>query len=115
MKTGTDRLTGAEIGGIPYLRQRLYDVINTPLGSLVGCREFGSRLYELVDRNVDARFHMDAYIRLSEAINNPANGLDDFKLTEMLVEREGPNHFSITVSGTTADGETVEMDGIIYG
>lgn len=115
MKTGTDRLTGAEIGGMAYLRQRLYDVINTSLGSLVGRREFGSRLYELVDRNVDARFHMDAYIRLSEAINNPANGLDDFKLTEMLVEREGPNHFSITVSGTTADGETVEMDGIIYG
>ncbi len=103
------------MGGIPYLRQRLYDVINTPLGSLVGRRDFGSRFYELVDRNVDARFHMEAYIRLAEAINNPMNGLDDFKLSEMVVEREGPGHYSITISGTTNDGQQVEMDAIIYG
>lgn len=103
------------MGGIPYLRQRLYDVINTPLGSLVGRRDFGSRFYELVDRNVDARFHMEAYIRLAEAINNPMNGLDDFKLSEMVVEREGPGHYSITISGTTTDGQQVETDGIIYG
>lgn len=115
MKKGTDRDTGAEIGGIPYLRQRLYDVINTPLGSLVGRRDFGSRFYELVDRNVDARFHMEAYIRLSEAINDPMNGLEDFSLSEMVVEREGPGHYAITISGTTKDGETVEMDGIMYG
>lgn len=115
MKTGTNRDTGAEIGGIPYLRQRLYDVINTPLGSLVGRRDFGSRFFELVDRNVDARFHMEAYIRLSDAINNPANGLEDFRLSEMVVEREGPAHFSITIVGSTSEGETVEMDGIIYG
>ncbi|TOK32764.1 hypothetical protein CGI16_23220 [Vibrio parahaemolyticus] len=115
MKTGTNRETGAEMGGIPYLRQRLYDVINTPLGSLVGRRDFGSRFYELVDRNVDARFHMEAYIRLAEAINNPMNGLDDFNLSEMVVEREGPGHYSITISGTTTDGQQVEMDGIIYG
>lgn len=115
MKTGTNRDTGAAIGGIPYLRQRLYDVINTPLGSLVGRRDFGSRFYELVDRNVDARFHMEAYIRLSDAINNPANGLEDFRLSEMVVEREGPAHFSITIVGSTSEVETVEMDGIIYG
>lgn len=115
MKTGTNRTTGAEISGVPYLRQRLFDVINTPLGSLVGRRDFGSRFYELVDRNVDQRFHMDAYIRLSEAINNPANGLDDFALSEMIVERLGPAHYAITIIGATNDTQQLKMDGIIYG
>ncbi|PMN73155.1 hypothetical protein [Enterovibrio norvegicus] len=114
MKTGTNRDTGAAIGGVPYLRQRLYDVINTPLGSLVGRREFGSRFYELVDRNVAPRFHMDAYIRLSDAINNPANGLEDFRLSEMVVERVGPAHFGITISGTSTEGESITMDGLMY-
>ena len=115
MKKGTDRNTGAEISGIAYLRQRLFDVINTPLGSLVGRRDFGSRFYELVDRNVDSRFHMEAYIRLSEAIHAPTNGLEDFNLSEMVVDQEGPGHYAIIIRGTTKDGNTIEIDGINYG
>ena len=115
MKTGTNRDTGAALGGIAYLRQRLGDVINTPLGSLVGRREFGSRLYELLDRNINETFHMNVYILLAEAINNPANGLDDFKLTEMQIERLGDAHYSINIMGVLDDGNPVTMEGLQYG
>ena len=114
MKTGTNRDTGAALGGIAYLRQRLGDVINTPLGSLVGRREFGSRLYQLLDRNVNATFHMNAYILLADAINSPANGLDDLKLKEMQIERLGDAHYNINIIGVL-DGNPVTMEGLQYG
>lgn len=115
MKTGTNRDTGAALGGVAYLRQRLSDVINTPLGSLVGRRAFGSRLYQLLDRNVNEAFYMDAYVLLAEAINNAANGLDDFKLKEMQIDRIGDAHYSLTIIGVLDDGNPVTMEGLQYG
>ena len=88
MKKGASH-TGKNSSGLAYLKQRFKDVIETPRGSVVLAREFGSDFYQLQDRNVDDAFYMDAYIRLSDAINNPANGLDDFKLESMNVEPVG--------------------------
>lgn len=118
MKQGTDRNTGRLISGVPYLWQRLSDVIATPLGSLVGRRDFGSRLFEMLDRNVDSGFYMDTYIRLAEAINNKANGLDDFRLSTMRVDRPAPAQVEIYISGQLlVDGQAldVELEGILYG
>lgn len=118
MKQGTDRNTGRLISGVPYLWQRLSDVIATPIGSLVGRRDFGSRLFEMLDRNVDSGFYMDTYIRLAEAINNRANGLDDFRLSTMRVDRPAPAQVEIYISGQLlVDGKAldVELEGILYG
>ncbi|MCO7217129.1 hypothetical protein [Halomonas sp. OfavH-34-E] len=110
MKKGTDRATGALIEGVPYLRQRLEDVINTPIGSVVGRRDFGSRMFELLDRTVNEAFHMDAYIRLAEAINNPANGLDDFRLRDMQLSQPDAAQVGIAVSGLLLiDGRAVSI------
>lgn len=113
MKIGMNKDTGETMTGVAYLRQRLYDVINTPLGSIPGARDFGSNLYEMLDRNVDSNFYMDAYERLADAINNPANGLDDFKLSEMLINRQEAHHYTIRLSGIMLiNGEPVTLDGI---
>lgn len=115
MKQGTDRNTGRLISGVPYLWQRLSDVIATPVGSLVGRRDFGSRMFEMLDRNVDSGFYMDAFVRLAEAINNPANGLDDFRLTTMRVERPAEHNVEIYLSGYLLDGDSampVELEGV---
>ena len=110
MKKGTDRATGALIDGVPYLRQRLEDVINTPIGSLVGRRDFGSRMFEMLDRTVNESFHMDAYIRLAEAISNPANGLDDFRLQNMQLTQPTNAQVSIAVTGLLLiDGKVMNV------
>jgi hypothetical protein len=113
MKSGMKRETGQLITGLAYLIQRLQDAINTELVSVVGAREYGSRLHEMVDRNVDGRFHMEVYIRLAEAINNPANGLDDFRLKNMRLQRLAPHHIEIYLSGEF-DGEFVDLDPIFW-
>ena len=116
MKTGMNATTGESMTGIPYLRQRLSDVINTPLGSVVGRRDFGSELHQMVDHNVDSNFQMDVYIKLAAAINNPDNGLDDFSLTDMRMARISSSNIELSLSGVyLPTGKVIEMDGIEYG
>jgi phage baseplate assembly protein W len=114
VKSGMSRETGKLITGLEYLKQRLGDVINTELGSLVGARGFGSRVPELVDRNVDSSFRMNAYIRLAEALANSENGLDDFKLSEMSFSNNEENQTEILLVGDWLySDDPVEIDGIV--
>ena len=46
---GTDAITGRELGGIDHLRQSIRDILTTPIGSRVMRRDYGSRLFELID------------------------------------------------------------------
>ncbi|MDE1464788.1 hypothetical protein [Spartinivicinus poritis] len=114
MKTGTHAHTGKNTTGLAYLQQRIQDALNTPIGSLVGHRDYGSRVYELVDRNVDPGFYMQAYIRLAEAINNPVNGLNDIKLTTMAITRAEEHQIELTLQFILLEnGEPIKMEGIL--
>jgi phage baseplate assembly protein W len=46
---GLNSSTGRALGGIDHLRQSIVDILRTPLGSRVMRREYGSRLFRLVD------------------------------------------------------------------
>ncbi len=113
MKAGTSH-TGKAISGLVYLRQRLSDAVGTPKGSLVGAREYGSNWYKLQDRNVDGDFYMDSYITLSDAINNPANGLDDFLLETMAIEIISERQIELSFAGQLlSNGEPVTINNIV--
>ncbi|MGL5526396.1 MAG: hypothetical protein ACRDCY_21950 [Aeromonas veronii] len=110
------RQTGKAIDGLQSLAQRMADALGFPVGALVGRRDYGSRLYELVDRNVSPRWQMKAFIRIAEAVASPANGLEDFKLSAMWVERTGEHHITITLSGLWVPlGDNVLIEGVRIG
>ncbi|WP_368900345.1 GPW/gp25 family protein [Mixta calida] len=46
---GTDRLTGKRLSGLAHLRQSVADILNTPRGSRVLRRDYGSDVPDLVD------------------------------------------------------------------
>lgn len=48
--TGMDCITGKALSGEAHLAQSIADIIATPLGSRVMRRDYGSMLFELVDR-----------------------------------------------------------------
>lgn len=113
MKTGTSR-TGKSISGLAYLRQRIKDVLETPKGALVGRRDFGSEIHLLQDKNLDQNFYMLAYVKLSEAINNPVNGLEDFKLESIEIDVINDRQYELTLSGQLLNnGEPITLDNIV--
>ena len=46
---GVNCRTGKRLSGEVHLRQSVSDILNTPIGSRVMVREYGSHLFELVD------------------------------------------------------------------
>lgn len=113
MKKGTSH-SGKKLSGLAYLKQRIKDVIETPRGSLVGAREFGSDFYQLQDKNINPSFYMKAYIKLADAINNPVNGLDDFKLENMKIEVLDDRRFELSISGQLLNnGLPITLDNIV--
>ena len=49
---GIDAQTGKALGGIAHLRQSVADILTTPVGSRALLRDYGSRLFDLLDRPV---------------------------------------------------------------
>lgn len=50
--TGMNVATGAPLDGLDHLRQSVRDILQTPRGSRVMRRDYGSDLYKLVDQNL---------------------------------------------------------------
>jgi len=51
---GMDATTGKPLSGTAYLAQSLGDILSTPLGTRVMRRDYGSLLFSLIDRPLNA-------------------------------------------------------------
>lgn len=51
---GMSRTTGAVLAGDDHLAQSIGDILSTPLGSRVMRRDYGSLLFELIDRPLNS-------------------------------------------------------------
>lgn len=65
---GTDAETGKPLTGLDHLRQSVRDILTTPLGSRVMRRDYGSRLFELVDRPLNRATIAEFYAATAEAL-----------------------------------------------
>ena len=65
---GINAKTGARLVGIDHLRQSVRDILTTPIGSRVMRRDYGSRLFELVDRPYSANTRLAFIAATVEAL-----------------------------------------------
>ena len=56
--SGMNRNTGKRIDGADHIRQSVYDILTTPIGTRLMRRTYGSRLFDLVDRPMNAAFNL---------------------------------------------------------
>jgi hypothetical protein len=113
MRSGMD-YSGKPISGLAYLRQRIQDVIQTPKGSLVYARNFGSDFHKMIDQNVDDDWYMDVYIMLFDTFGNPDNGVDDFKIGEVSITSVQPLHYELSIDGELLNnGESIQLNNIV--
>ena len=64
------------------IKESIKDILLTPLGSRVMLPEYGSRLFELIDRKVDDEFRADLACYVIEAVEKwePRVKIDEVKL-----------------------------------
>lgn len=107
---GTDSATGKRLGGIDHVRQSIRDILTTPIGSRVMRRDYGSRLFQLIDAPMNRATLLDIYAATIEAIERWE---PRFKVKKVVASSAAPGAVTLDLTGEyLPDGRTVTLDGI---
>lgn len=110
---GMDAETGRELTGLDHLKQSIADILNTPIGSRVMRREYGSRLFELIDAPINRSTVVDIVAETAEAL---MKWEDRLTVTAVDVTSAVVGQISLRITGKyKLDGRTVQLDGIVVG
>jgi phage baseplate assembly protein W len=106
---GMNNTTGKKLEGIEHLKQSIADILTTPIGSRIMCRNYGSRLFELVDRPVTRDFSLEIYAAVAEALQKWEKRL---KLEKVKIEEVKEGKVIISLAGIL-DGKFINISGIV--
>lgn len=107
---GIGAATGKRLGGIDHLRQSIRDILTTPIGSRVMRRDYGSRLFQLIDAPMNRSTLLELYAATAEAI---AKWEPRFKLQKVVASSAQPGAVVLDMTGEyLPDGRVVTLDGI---
>ena len=107
---GVNAETGRGVAEMDHLRQSVRDILTTPIGSRVMRREYGSRLYELVDAPINGETLVDLYAATYEALSRWEPRIDVQQVTARVPR---PGAVELTIEALyRADGRPITIDGI---
>lgn len=106
---GVSRHTFAPIGEAEHLRQSITDILTTPLGSRVMRRDYGSRLFELVDRPLQPSTLLAIIQATAEALIRWEPRL----LLERVRVTGEPGRVRIGIEGRTTRGEILRTEAVL--
>jgi phage baseplate assembly protein W len=108
---GINAETGKALSGLDHLRQSIRDILTTPVGSRVMRRDYGSRLFQLVDAPVNRRTIVDIYAATIEALLRWEPRITPRRVSIAAAET---GRVVIDLEATyTPTGEPITLDGII--
>ena len=112
---GMDKATGGRIEGIEHLYQSVATILTTPIGSRVMRRDFGSRLYDLLDKNITQSLKMQMFAETIEALNKWEPRLDVKRVfIDPVSEDDAPHTIRLGIEGTyLPNGRPVTLDGVL--
>lgn len=103
-----NRHTGKELSGIEHLKQSIIDILTTPIGTRVMRRDYGSRLFELVDRPISP---IELYAATAEALERWEKR---FKLERVKIESIDEGKVTLILEGIyMPDGKAITLEGIV--
>lgn len=106
-----DSKTGRELTGLDYLQQSIADILNTPIGSRVMRRDYGSRLFELIDAPTNRSTVIDIIAATAEALMKWENRLI---VSAVNVTSAVAGQITLRITGKyVVDGKAVQLDGIV--
>lgn len=66
---GMSNKNGGYLDDLEHLKQSIVDILTTPIGSRVVCRDYGSALFQLIDQPVNRELLPKIYAAVADAIN----------------------------------------------
>ncbi|UZE38224.1 MULTISPECIES: GPW/gp25 family protein [unclassified Wolbachia] len=108
---GMSNKTGKELEGIEHLKQSIVNILTTPIGSRIMRREYGSRLFELIDRPINRDFTLEIYAATAKALQKWETR---FKLEKVKITEVKEGKVTIDLEGLyLPNGKNIHFDGIV--
>jgi len=107
---GTNAVTGKSLSGIEHCKQSVRDILETPKGSRVMRRTYGSDLMEMADKPMNMSTRMDMKAATADALSiwEPR-----FQVTDVQFALTSDGEVTIDVYGNyLPDGVAIKIDGI---
>ncbi len=93
---GISSENGQYLSDLDHLKQSLVNILTTPIGTRVMCRDYGSHLFELVDQPVNRELIPKIYAAVAEAIDQWE---PRFKLEKITIDSIKEGHITLSLSG----------------
>lgn len=107
---GMDAATGKQLSGGDHLRQSVTNILTTPLTRRLMVRDFGSRLFDLIDRPLNNETTVEIIAATAEALSNWEPRIN---LKRVVVSRPEAGHMNISIEYTnTETGDPGLLEGI---
>ncbi len=108
---GMDVNTGKELEGIEHLKQSIIDILTTPIGSRIMRRNYGSRLFELVDKPINRDFTLEIYAATAEALGKWEKR---FKLEKVKITEVKEGRVTLDLEGVyLSEGKFININGVV--
>ncbi|WP_264706146.1 GPW/gp25 family protein [Wolbachia endosymbiont (group A) of Ancistrocerus nigricornis] len=108
---GMNKETGKELEGIEHLKQSIIDILTTPINSRVMRRDYGSRLFELVDKPINRDLTLEIYAAVAEALEKWEKR---FKLEKVKITEVKEGKVILVLEGIyLPEGKFIDISGIV--
>jgi len=102
--------TGTDISEIEHLKQSISNILTTPIGSRVMRRDYGSNLFNKIDRPLNGELIAEIYLDIVESlfIWEPR-----FELDQVIVQGIEKGKITIDIEGSfLSNGEKITLENI---
>ncbi len=108
---GMSKKTGKALEGIENLKQSIIDILTTPINSRVMRRDYGSRLFELVDKPINRDLTLEIYAATAEALGKFEKR---FKLEKVKIAEAKEGKMTLVLEGMyLSEGKFIGISGIV--
>ena len=66
---GISNINGGYLSDLEHLKQSIVDILTTPIGTRVICRDYGSALFQLTDQPINRELFPKIYAAVADAID----------------------------------------------
>ena len=109
--TGMSRDTGKLLGELEHLKQSIVDILTTPIGSRVMLRDYGSKLFELIDKPINDRLKIQIYSATAEALGKWEPRFKCFKVSITTIEN---GKIDLLLEGKyLPSGQEIFLEGVL--
>ncbi|MDA0118535.1 MULTISPECIES: GPW/gp25 family protein [Vibrio] len=113
MLSGTNRMTGRPLSGLDHLKQSVADILNTPIGSRVIRRTYGSKLPRLIDAPWSPDLKLDVIAATGEALDRWESRIEVTRVATYHTFEDGKAQVIVDVEGNyLPTGEPIKLEGI---